>query len=33
MDDDLVNITLNHHPPKVDVLPKMFLQIILAANS
>ena len=33
MDDDLVNITQNHHPLKVDVLPKMFLQIILAANS
>ena len=32
MDDHLVHTTTNHHPPKMDVLPKTFLQIILAAN-
>ena len=32
MDDHLVHTTPNHHPPKMDVLPKTFLQIILAAN-
>ena len=29
MDDHLVPTTLNHHPPKLNVLPKTFLQIIL----
>ena len=32
MDDHLVHTTPNHHPPKMDVLPKTFLQIILAAK-
>ena len=32
MDDLPVNTTPNHHPHKMDVLPKTFLQIILAAN-
>ena len=31
-DDHLFHTTLNHHPPKMDVLPKCFLQIILAAK-
>ena len=30
--DHLVHTIRNHHPPKMDVLPKTFLQIILAAN-
>ena len=32
MDDHLVYTTPNHHPPKMDFLPKTFLQIILAAK-
>ena len=32
MDDHPVHTTPNHHPPKMDVLPKTFLQIILAAK-
>ena len=32
MDDPLVNTTPNHHPLKMDVLPKTFLQIILVAK-
>ena len=32
MNDHLVNTTPNHHPPKMDGLPKTFLQIILAAK-
>ena len=32
MDDHLVHTTPNHHPPKMDVLPKTFLQIILASK-
>ena len=31
MDDHLVHTIPNHHPPKMDVLPKPFLKIILAA--
>ena len=30
--DHLVHTTPYHHPPKIDVLPKTFLQIILAAK-
>ena len=33
MDDHLVHTIPNHHPPKIDVLPKItFIQIILAAK-
>ena len=32
MDDLPVHTTPNHHPPKLDVLPKTILQIILAAK-
>ena len=32
MDDLPVHTTPNHHPPKMDVLPKKFRQIILAAT-
>ena len=32
MDDQQAHTTLNHHPPKMDVLQKTFLQIILAAK-
>ena len=32
MDDHLVHTTPNLHPPKMNVLPKSFLQIILAAK-
>ena len=32
MNDHPVHTTPNHHPPKMDVLPKTFLQINLAAN-
>ena len=32
MYDHLVHTTPNHHPPKIDVLPKTFLKIILAAK-
>ena len=32
-DDHLVHTTPNHHPPKMDVLPKTVLQIILAART
>ena len=32
MDDYLVHITPNHHPPKINVLSKTFLQFILAAK-
>ena len=31
IDDHPVHTTPNHHPPKKDVLPKNFLQIILSA--
>ena len=33
MDDHLVHTTPNHHPLKLDVFPKTFLQILLAAKS
>ena len=33
MDDHPVHTTPNHNPPKIDVLPKTFFQIILAAKS
>ena len=29
MDGHLVHTTTNHYPPKMDILPKDFLQIIL----
>ncbi len=32
MDDHQVHATPNHHPTKMDVLPKTFLQINLAAK-
>ena len=32
MDDYPVYTTPDHHPPEMDVLPKTFLQIIIAAN-
>ena len=32
MADHPVHTTLNHHPSKIDVLPKTFLQIILAVK-
>ena len=32
LDDYTVHITPNHHPPKMDDIPKTFLQIILAAK-
>ena len=32
MDDLPVHTTPNHHPPKMEVLPKTFLQNILAAK-
>ena len=32
MDDLPVHTTSNLHPPKMEVLPKNFLQIILAAK-
>ena len=32
MDDDLVHTKLNHHPTKMDILPKTFIQIIPAAT-
>ena len=32
-DDHLVHTIPNHHPTKMDVLPKTLVQIILAANS
>ena len=32
MDDHPVHIIPNHHPSKMDVLLKTFLQVILAAN-
>ena len=32
MDDRPVHTVPNHHPTKMDVLPKAFVQIILAAN-
>ena len=32
MDDHPDHTTPNHHPPKMDVLPKTFLRIILAAK-
>ena len=32
MDDHLVHTIPNHHPTKMDVLPKTFVQIILAAK-
>ena len=32
MDDPQVHTTPNHQPSKMDVLPKTFLQIILAIN-
>ena len=32
MDDDLVHTKLNHHPTKMDILPKTFIQIILTAT-
>ena len=32
MDDHLDYTTPNHHPPKMNFLPKFFLQIILAAE-
>ena len=32
MDDNLVHTTPNHHTPNMDVFPKTFLQIILAAK-
>ena len=31
MNDHPIHTSPNHHPPKLDVLPKTFLQIILAA--
>ena len=33
MNDHLVHTTPNHHPPKIDVLPKTFFQIILFTKS
>ena len=32
MDDHPVQTTPNHQPPKMDVLPETFLQIIFAAK-
>ena len=32
MDDNLVHTTPNHHTPNMDVFPKTFLQIIIAAK-
>ena len=32
MDDLPVHTTPNHHPPKMEVLPKTFLQSILTAK-
>ena len=32
MDDHLVHTKPNPHPPKMDVLPKTFFQITLAAK-
>ena len=32
MNDHPVHNTQNHHPPKIDVLPKTVLQIIIAAK-
>ena len=32
MDDLLVHTTPNHHPPKMDILPKTFRPIILASK-
>ena len=32
LDDLPVHTTPNLHPPKMDVIPKTFLQIILAAK-
>ena len=33
IDDHLVHTIPNHHPTKMDVLPKTFVQIILATKS
>ena len=32
MDDPLVHTTFNHHPPKMYVLPKIVLQVMLVAK-